>query len=285
HPKQKVEWHILVDKILETNATNIILLGGEPTLHPRLQEIIERLSNAGRKVYVTTNGVMLTSKWVRKNLVGLAGINISIHHYDLPNNKIITGVHLGYIDLYDSIKQLQIMGSSIRLNCNCIVGYIDSKAQCMKYIQFAKALGINSVRFAELKLDNENFVDLAIEFNYEYGLNDDPFLLGCNKNCRIDDVDINFRQMCGLQTSKRVLPINPEQSQEKSVLYYDGKIYDGWQTVKKEEIVDDKELLQLMEDVKSGRVSAKIAAMKIARTMGNTKIVEVSNNDSMGCRY
>lgn len=54
----------------------------------------------------------------------------------------------------------------------------------MSYIKFAKSMGANSVRFAELKMDNNNFVDLAKIMDYQYGLNDDPFFTWMlERNC------------------------------------------------------------------------------------------------------
>ena len=101
----------------------------------------------------------------------------------------------------------------------------------------------------------------------------------------IKGMPVNFRLMCGLQTEKRLKPKNPKQCQ-KQVLYYDGKIYDGWQTFHKEEIVTDKQLSQLLKDVADKKVSPTEAAIKIGKEMGNEKVNKVVRYESSGgCQY
>ena len=102
-------------------------------------------------------------------------------------------------------------------------------------------MGVDSVRFAELKNDYR-FVDLAKVFNYEYGLNDDPFKNGCHQDIIINGIKVNFRQMCGLQSNFRIKPVNP-QNILKDILYYDGKIYKGWQKAVKEKKMNNENIM------------------------------------------
>lgn len=227
-PQTEVDWLTLAKTIISTDKKNIILLGGEPTLYNHLRKLIRELHFANLNVYITTNGSKLTLNYVHEFLEYITGINISIHHYDLIKNKEITGIDLNEDNLISVITRLKNMDKKVRLNCNCIKNYIDSKIEMLYYIEWAKNIGVEYIRFAELKIDENNFVDLAKVFNYEYGLNDDPFKLGCNFNCVINNVNVNFRQMCGFQTNKRCKHENPKQY-EKQVLYYDGIIYNGWQ--------------------------------------------------------
>ncbi|RPJ75060.1 MAG: radical SAM protein, partial [Alphaproteobacteria bacterium] len=229
HPKHHASWKVIAKQAIKSGKTNIILLGGEPLLYKDLSKVVAELRNAFRKVWITTNGGLLTQKYVKANLYGVTGVNISIHTYDLLLNKSIVGVDIKYLQLKDAIFYLHILGANVRLNCNCIKGHIDSVLQIENYIKFAKGINADKIRFAELKQDNENFVDLAKVLNYKYGLNDNPFTKGCNSDAVIDGMPVNFRQMCGLQTSRRDSPEDPVQH-AKSVLYYDGKFYDGWQT-------------------------------------------------------
>jgi organic radical activating enzyme len=227
HPTFHASWEIIVQQSLESKKTNIILLGGEPTLYKDLEWVIRGLYTEKRKVWVTTNGSLLSPDFVFKKLDGLTGINISIHSYDLQKNKEITGIQLN--DLKETISALHKINANVRLNCNCILGHIDSKEAIDKYVLFAKEVGADKVRFAELKQEDESFIDLAKVLEYKYDLNDDPFIYGCNSDTSIHGIPVNFRQMCGLQTSRRSKPENPDQCL-KSVLYYDGKFYNGWQT-------------------------------------------------------
>ncbi len=288
HPTEHVPWYKLYDAIISTNKTNVILLGGEPTLFEMLPYLIWSLHLAGKRVYITTNGSRLTDIWVRNNLKGIYGVNISIHHYDLKKNAEITGINLDQEELAEAIRAIHSLGGRVRINCNCIAGYIDSHDEIRKFISFIYAIHGDSARFAELKFDNENFVDLAKILEYNFGLNDDPFKCGCNKNATIDGMQVNFRQMCGLQTCKRPKPDNPIQH-KKQVLYYDGKIYDGWQIQKRGNIMksDSEKIVQILEKVAEGKMKVAIAAAEIASIKSSNTVIEriVAAPTSDGCRY
>jgi len=263
HPTARASWQDLVAAALSTGATNVILLGGEPTLHPNFREIVAGLVGKVR-VWVTTNGSLLTPRWVRDNLAGVHGVNVSIHSDDLEENREITGLSLRKWSLLFAFGELADLGAIVRLNCNCIRGYVDSRERVLRYVEFAADMVAGSVRFAELKFDDERFVDLAALFPGEHGLNGDPFRLGCSTDSMINGMPVNFRQMCGLQTTRRPCPENPEFGVPGGVLYYDGNLYSGWQ-VQREGGMSEGELKQLMNDVRDGKVTAEEAAKQIAK--------------------
>lgn len=286
HPKKIVSWKTIAKKAIGSNAKNILLLGGEPTLYEDLEPLINYLKENKCNVWLTTNGSKLFSSFAKKYLYNIKGINISIHHYNMKKNKKITGLSIKKENIIKSVNELHNNDIIVRMNCNCIKGAIDSEKEILKYIKFAKDLKVDSVRFAELKDDKDNFVNLAKELNYKYGLNDNPFLYGCNINTNIYNFPVNFRQMCGLQTSKRVKPIKPKQAVKK-VLYYDGKIYNGWQTIRKEKIMTDKELAKLLQDVAEGTVSPIEAALQLGRKIKISEPKQPKNlpSDGGGCHY
>jgi len=170
------------------------------------------------------------------------------------------------------------------MNCNCISGFIENKEEILKYILFCKEIGADKIRFAELKQEDSGFIDLAKILNYKYGLNDNPFLDGCNSDAVIYDMPVNFRQMCGLHTMRRETPIDPQQCLKK-VLYYDGNLYNGWQKEIKEEIMEDKELIQLLKDVKEGKKDVAEAALIIGRETGKVKEIIRHETTGWGCQY
>jgi len=284
HPKRHATWQEMALTIRRHGAKNVMLLGGEPTLYPMLRVLIINLAECGgHKVWLTTNGSMLTKSFVRKNLEGLAGINISIHHTDLALNRDITGISLNYDTLLNSIYELHKLGIPTRLNCNCIKGYIDDEEDMLNYIRFARNIGARNVRFAELKIDENNFVDLTKIYGDRFGLNNDPFTYGCVINTVIDEMPVNFRQMCGLQTSKRIKPVNPKQY-SKAVLYYDGIIYNGWQTTRNRGVMKSKELRKLLKDVKDGKKSIDEVEILIQKAIDKNEVVTYVESGG-GCQY
>jgi len=236
HPVYHADVETIADMAIKSGKTNIILLGGEPLLYKYMQDLVEILVNSNKKVWITTNGLLLTEKYIDKNLIGITGVNISIHHFDMLKNKQITKITIDETKLIKAISTLHSVDAFVRMNCNVIKDQIDTPEKIVSYVQWAKKIGADKVRFAELKQDDNNFIDLAKILNYKYNLNDNPFTHGCNSDCVIEGIPINFRQMCGLQTTRRIAPLNPQQVM-KQVLYYDGKMYDGWQINKKENIM------------------------------------------------
>ena len=228
NPEKEASWQEIAQAAIKAKQKNIILLGGEPLLYHSLDSIITKLCISGKNVYLTTNGYYLTKEKALE-LLFLEGINISVHHYDFDKNEEITGLAIPKSQLLEAVHKLNMHGIVVRFNCNLIKGYIDSKKEILSYIEFAKEMGADSVRFAELKGESNSFVDLYKIFGDQFGINNDPFKFGCVSEGIIDNMRVSFRQMCGLQNSLRPIPKNPKQYL-KQVLYNDGKIYDGWQT-------------------------------------------------------
>jgi len=260
HPEYHAPWHAIAAAAISTFKLNIILLGGEPTLYPSIKELVSSLHANGRRVWITTNGSLLTPLFSKETLSGIFGVNISIHHYLMRRNEDITGVRLYDNTLSLAIDTLHKMNAVVRLNCNCIASQIDSVDEIRTYISYAKEIGADKIRFAELKNDDNGFVDLAEILDHKYGLNDNPFKDGCNSDAVIDGMPVNFRQMCGLQTRMRTAPENP-QGVAKQVLYYDGKLYDGWQT--KEKDVNAQDVIAILKLVKAGKMEVDDAARLI----------------------
>ena len=287
HPSYHAPWTAIVDAAIASAKTNIILLGGEPTLHPDFRKIIKHISDQGQLVWVTTNGSQLNHGWVIENMRDVHGVNISIHSRNLYDNSEITGLKLDSWDLRDAIQELHALGVTVRFNCNCISGYVDSEEEISEYVLWAKEMGANKVRFSELKNDDDSFVDLAKILNYKYGLNDNPFTCGCNKDTEIHGMPVNFRQMCGLQTPKRTKPINPLQH-EKKVLYYDGKVYDGWK-LKKEGNMDKKKLRKIIEKVQKFEMSVEEATDVIQKDRDEeielASTMAPASESGSGCAY
>lgn len=228
HPMDRAPVQRLIELLQVDDSNKIILLGGEPMLYPDLGLLIRNLP--GKELYITTNGTNFNAAFIKETISSITGINISIHHYNLELNEGITGIGLDIEKLERAIVECRRHNISVRFNCNIIKGQIDSRKECMKYIEWAKECGVDRVRFGELKADKNRFVSLARIWREAFGLNENPYILGCNKDAKIMGVSINFRQMCGLQTECRPRPVNPKTVNEKLVLYYDGQYYTGWQS-------------------------------------------------------
>ncbi len=68
-----------IDHLIDLGTTIITLSGGEPTLHPDLDEIIRRIRRGGAIATLITNGLLLTPDRIRAlNRAGLDYLQISI---------------------------------------------------------------------------------------------------------------------------------------------------------------------------------------------------------------
>jgi len=269
HPIGHANWAEILYKILGTKKQNILLLGGEPTLYPYLENIIRNLWCNKRNVFMTTNGINLTHEFIKQNLVGLSGINISVHDYDLWENYKIFQCGPDCFDhearFRENITSLTFFNIKVRLNCNCIKGHIDSIEKIHNYICFAKEVGADSVRFSELITDDENlFVDLAKLFRNKYGLNENPLSLGCHQETIIDGMPVTFKQMCGHLIPKFRKAGEYEFKFHKQILYYDGNIYNGWQVINKGwDVAYNDRVMKILKDVERGEITSEQALLQI----------------------
>jgi MoaA/NifB/PqqE/SkfB family radical SAM enzyme len=78
-PVPRDEMFRRIDKLGELGTTIITLSGGEPTLHPDLDDLIARIRERGAVATLITNGLLLTpERIVRLNRAGLDYLQISI---------------------------------------------------------------------------------------------------------------------------------------------------------------------------------------------------------------
>src|SRR5436305_760364 len=68
-----------IDHLARLGTTLIVISGGEPLLHPELDQIINRIRHHGRLAAMITNGYLLTAERIQRlNDAGLEHLQISI---------------------------------------------------------------------------------------------------------------------------------------------------------------------------------------------------------------
>src|SRR6202795_3553546 len=106
-----------LDRLAELGTTIITLSGGEPLLHPKLDEIIARIRHHGVIAGMITNGYLLTADRVRRlNNAGLEHMQISIDNVK-PDD--VSKKSLKVLD-----KKLQLLSehAEFHVNINSVVG-------------------------------------------------------------------------------------------------------------------------------------------------------------------
>lgn len=187
--------YLSVDKLnnllLKNNLDRITSIeltgGGEPTLHPEIQTIINLLKNKlpKAKIKMYTNGIKPI------NIVGINELNISRVHWDSTINNPIMGYKNG-ADLGDVLSHYRSLVDKIRTQTILLKGVIDSEAKALEFIsKYETLVDVFMFRtlFTKCNRDKEKFVEFSINHpkvkidktldNYERDL------LFINSNCDV----------------------------------------------------------------------------------------------------
>ncbi|MEW5818715.1 MAG: radical SAM protein [Cyanobacteriota bacterium] len=160
-----IEYFDRLYTMLETVKTirpSVSLTGGEPTLDPKLPVILNILDEYRvRKRTLTTNGSGLLNKVKHSNdtildrLINykLKHLNISRAHYDEETNFKIMKLKDSYFSNNDLKKVVEIAKANNirpRLSCVLINNYVDCIDEMIKYMDWAKSIGVDNVVFRQL---------------------------------------------------------------------------------------------------------------------------------------
>lgn len=203
---------------------SVLILGGEPLLHPKIGRFIRGIKN--KKIYLTTNGVLLNAGMAEK-LKGLTAINISIHHFYQLANSIIFRRHIDFYVIARAIRVLKKMGIKVRFNCLFLEDGIDTPKKVKAYIAFAKEMGADEIKFAEVQKCPELFVDAH---NFFPSLVDDPFRYGCRATYKRQGLKVTVQQTCGLVNPVKEQICNPVGRNGKTMVVQPNcKVANGWE--------------------------------------------------------
>lgn len=225
----------LIETINGTDADNVMLLGGEPTLYKNLKQLIAGIQN--KQVYLTTNGIKLDENFVLTNeLYLLNGLNISIHSFDeVENGKVLkTRNYPRFKVLKKAIETIHTFNPlcNIRINAVLTKGNLDSIDAIFKMTELAKYLGVNQIKFSEIQgEDYGKFVFAKDVFKDIFEVAEEAFTGGCEDQHEMDGISVIIRQACGYASAHKPFPGGKHQYKDYGVLYPDGELTNGWKTV------------------------------------------------------
>jgi organic radical activating enzyme len=262
----------LADRVLSTGKNNISIVGGEPTLClEKLVSVCRVFNAAGRNVYLTTNGcnIVKVCNLLASGELVLSQCNVSLHHYNMEKNRVITGVAIDPIELSYSVRAVRNGKTKYRANCNLCIGGIDTNTKVKEYIQHAVLyFGFHEVKFAELSFADDDFVRADSVFEDVPELSLEPFQNGCNHSFNYEGSLIHVKRVCGRHTKYHPECATwPSIEFKKCVVYPDGRVFDHWpyQNPSKGETTMDKKVAtrsvtDILERVKSGDLTVDEAA-------------------------
>jgi cyclic pyranopterin phosphate synthase len=125
----------------------IRVTGGEPTIRPRLENLINALSKIVgiKSIGMTTNGLLLSDNVIQLKEAGLQSVNISLDTFRPDRFKSISGVD-GVEKVLASIKAADNAGLKLKINTVVIRGWNDDEV--VDFVRFARSTGY-TVRFIE----------------------------------------------------------------------------------------------------------------------------------------
>jgi MoaA/NifB/PqqE/SkfB family radical SAM enzyme len=116
-PVPTEEMYRRVDKLAELGTSVITISGGEPLLHPELDEIIRRIRKNGMVAGLITNGYLLVAERIQRlNRAGLEWMQISI------DNVTPDDVSKKSLKVLDKKLELLAEHADFHVNINSVVG-------------------------------------------------------------------------------------------------------------------------------------------------------------------
>src|SRR5579862_2136213 len=129
-----------LDRLAALGTTVVAISGGEPLMHPELDEIIAHIRKRGMMTGMITNGYLLTAERIQRlNRAGLEHIQISI------DNVMPDDVSKKSLKVLDRKLQLLAENAEFHVNINSVVGGgIRNPQDALTVGKRAVALGFSS---------------------------------------------------------------------------------------------------------------------------------------------
>lgn len=139
----------------------IAFTGGEPTLNFDQFSNILNLTHQTVKTYLSLNTNGLNLNKVLDISDKLNCISLSRHHYkDKLNNEIF-----GFKAPSTKILKEITCKDKMNITCNLVKGYIDSKKEILKYLEYVSQLGIKSMGLVSLMPINDFCKENEVDFS------------------------------------------------------------------------------------------------------------------------
>ncbi len=137
----------VIDNLAEYKVNALLLSGGEPLLHPRLPQILQRATEKGLKVTISTNGTRITPEYARmfKDL-GVAYVGISLDGIGTVHDQF-RGVKGAFDGAIRGFKLCEEVGQKTGLRLTLTRNNVQSMEQILNFIE---AEGIQRVCFYHL---------------------------------------------------------------------------------------------------------------------------------------
>jgi len=140
----------LIKEFKECGVNSLVFLGGgEPTIHPNLEGIIEAVNDSGLEYGIITNGSRLDRIIPYKNFPGFKWVRVSL---DAAKERTWMKIHqpsgamkYGFKHILDAVKDLKNGRPDFLRGMSFIVGK-ENYQEIYDFIELGRRLGIDNVR-------------------------------------------------------------------------------------------------------------------------------------------
>ena len=132
----------------------VLLSGGEPTMHPRFAEVVERIHLLGASVLVATNGFLLPS-YTAAELSRVSSFFVSFDAPDAASYEVIRGVD-GFSKMAKGLDFIRSLESRPRLVARSTLQR-DNVGRLPELVESARCLGFDTISFLPVDLGTEAF--------------------------------------------------------------------------------------------------------------------------------
>ena len=125
----------VIDDLAEYKVNALLLSGGEPLLHPQLPQILQRATDKGLKVTISTNGTRITPEYARmfKDL-GVAYVGISLDGIGAVHDQF-RGVKGAFDGAIRGFKLCEEVGQKTGLRLTLTRNNVQSMEQILNFIE------------------------------------------------------------------------------------------------------------------------------------------------------
>lgn len=257
NPKRMIPWEKLQEIIEDCKYMKVkaiqITGGGEPTLHPKFNELCELILESGIDLAVVTNGLLLNERRA-KILSNATWIRISVDAGNAKTYSLIRNVPEKEFDIVE--KNVKFLSNIQNKRCCVGVGFVITKNNYIEIVDACKKFkdwNIDNVRLsAVFQNDNENFYeeiyDLILKNVKEATLiQNENFKVYNNFNSRYEDLKqrspnyikcgyMNFTTYIGGDQNVYTCCVNSYNSRGKIGSIADKSFKDLWDSTAKQQM-------------------------------------------------
>lgn len=171
---------VLKEITSKIKVRKLAVSGGEPTLY---WDNFEYITYMGREfigpdaeLSMNTDGLRWEKLWTDPICKEYHYIQLSRHHYDDQTNDKIFGTKTPTSEEIKWAANLQGHPHKFQFRCNLIKGFVDTKEEVFKYLDWANSVDINDVGLVSLMPVNEYSKENFIYFHIKELIGDNFFL-------------------------------------------------------------------------------------------------------------